>query len=67
MTAYTEKKRLNAHDIAKSRSRKNSIYSELVSQAKALLSLAERSSGRPNKDNAKFCSQIRALIEKWDR
>ena len=67
MTAYTEKKRLNAHDIAKSRFRKNSIYSELVSQAKALLSLAERSNGRPNKDNAKFCSQIRALIEKWDR
>ncbi len=67
MTAYTEKKRLSAADAAKNRSRKNSVHRDLVSQAEALLALAKRCESRPNKENAKFASQIRALMEKWER
>ena len=67
MTAYTEKKRLTAADAARARSRKNGIHRELVSQAEALLALAKRCESRPNKENAKFASQIRALMDKWER
>ncbi len=67
MTAYTERKRLTAGEAAKARSRKNSIHASLVSAAEALLALAKRSDNRPNKDNAKFADQIRALIDKWER
>ncbi len=67
MTAYTEKKRVTAADVAKTRSRKNNIYYDLVSQAEALLSLTKRCESRPNKENAKFAAQIRALMEKWER
>lgn len=67
MTAYTEKKRLSAEDVAKARSRKNNIYRNLVSEAEALLALAKRCENRPNKDNAKFASQIKAIYEKWVR
>ena len=65
MTAYTEKKRVSATDVAKTRSRKSNIHRDLVSQAEALLALAKRSDGRPNKENAKFAAQIRALLDKW--
>ena len=67
MTAYTEKKRVTAADAAKARSRKNSIHRDLVSQAEALLALAKRCESRPNKENAKFAAQIRALMDKWER
>lgn len=67
MTAYTEKKRVTAADVAKARSRKNSIHRDLVSQAEALLALAKRCENRPNKENAKFAAQIRAMMDKWER
>ncbi len=67
MTAYTEKKRVSAKDIAKAKSRKSNIQGDLVSQAEALLALAMRADNRTNKDNAKLASQIRALIDKWDK
>ncbi|MBQ8289305.1 MAG: MBL fold metallo-hydrolase [Clostridia bacterium] len=67
MTAYTEKRRVTASDVAKARSRKNAIHRELVSQAEALLALARRCENRPNKENSKFAAQIRALIDKWER
>ena len=67
MTAYTEKKRVTAADVAKARSRKNNIHRDLVSQAEALLALAKRCESRPNKENAKFAAQIRALMDKWER
>ncbi len=67
MTAYTEKKRVTAVDAAKARSRMNNIHRDLVSQAQALLALAKRCEGRPNKENAKFAAQIRALMDKWKR
>ncbi len=66
MTAYTERRRVTANDIAKAKSRKTNIYSNLVSQAEALLALAKRSDSRTNKDNAKLAAQIRALIDKWE-
>ena len=67
MTAYTEKKRVTAADVAKARSRKNTIHRDLVSQAESLLALAKRCESRPNKENAKFAAQIRALMDKWER
>ena len=67
MTAYTEKKRVTAADAAKARSRKNSIHRDLVAQAEALLALVKRCESRPNKENAKFASQIRSLMQKWER
>ena len=67
MTSYTEKKRLTAADAAKARSRKNSIHGDLVAQAEALLALVKRCESRPNKENARFASQIRSLIDKWER
>ncbi len=66
MTAYTEKKRVTAADVAKARSRKNNVHRDLVSQAEALLALAKRCESRPNKENAKFTAQIRALLDKWE-
>lgn len=67
MTAYTESKRATAADAAKARARRNSVHSELVAQAEMLLALAKRCESRPNKENARFASQIRALTEKWER
>ena len=43
------------------------LHRDLVSQAEALLALAKRCESRPNKENAKFAAQIRALMDKWER
>ncbi len=67
MTAYTEKKRVSTESRTRASTRKNNIHSELVSQAEALLALAKRAGNRPNKENAKLTSQIRTLIDKWDK
>ena len=67
MTAYAEGKRITAADAARTRSRKSQIHRDLVAQAEALLALAKRCDSRPNKDNAKFTAQIRALMEKWEK
>lgn len=67
MTAYTEGRRVTANDVAKARARKSSIHNDLILQAQALLTLAKRCENRPNKENAKFAAQIRALIDKWER
>lgn len=67
MTAYSERRRISSEDVARTRSRKNNIFENLVSSAEALLALAKRCSGRPNKENAKLTSQIKALINKWDK
>ena len=65
MTAYTERRRITAIDAARVRSRKSSIHANLVANAEALLALAKRADGRPNKDNAKLAAQIKALIDKY--
>jgi hypothetical protein len=67
MTAYTDQKRVSSEDVARARARKSNVHRELVSQAEALLALAKRCDVRPNKENAKFASQIKALIDKWER
>ncbi len=67
MTAYTESRRVSAESIAKTRSRKTEVHDNLVAQAQALLALARKCESRPNKENAKFASQIRALIDKWEK
>ncbi len=41
------------------------VYNDLISAALELLQLAKDSAGRTNKNNAKFASQIRSLVEKW--
>ncbi|MBE6556057.1 MAG: MBL fold metallo-hydrolase [Ruminococcaceae bacterium] len=66
MTAYTERRRVTASDVARTRSRKNSIHGNLIREAEALLALARRCESRPNKENAKFAAQIRALVDKWE-
>ena len=67
MTAYSERRRVDGSAAAKTKSRKSSVHRDLVSAAEALLALAKRSDNRPNKDNAKFTAQIRALIDKWEK
>ena len=67
MTAYTERRRIPAVDATRVRSRKSSVHANLVANAEALLALAKRADGRPNKDNARLADQIKALIEKWDK
>ncbi len=65
MTAYTDGKAIDRAELYKSGARAAVIYGDMVSEAEKLLSLARSRRGRPNKDNAKFTSQIRSLIEKW--
>ncbi len=67
MTAYSEKKRVDAESVAKVRSRKSGVHAELVAAAEALLALAKRCDSNTNKDNAKFTAQIRSMIEKWEK
>ena len=66
MTAYTERRRIEKAGT-RERSRKSSVHASLVANAEALLALAKRADGRPNKDNAKLAAQIKALIDKWDK
>lgn len=67
MTAYAERRRVSSSDLAKARSRKMSVHRNLVSEARALLALAERFEGRPNKEHAALAAQIRAIREKWEK
>ena len=64
MTAYTDRRRIPSAG-ARERSRKSSVHANLVANAEALLALAKRADGRPNKDNAKLAAQIKALIDKY--
>ncbi len=65
MTVFTEGKAADRVQLYKGNSRADWLFRELVSEAEALLRLAKGRRGRPNKENAKFTSQIRDLIEKW--
>jgi len=64
MTAYTERRRIEKTGT-KQRARKSSVHADLVANAEALLALAKRADGRPNKENAKLAAQIKALIDKY--
>ena len=49
----------------KGSARASAVYGDLLAAAESLLALVRSCKGRANKENAKFASQIRALIEKW--
>lgn len=66
ITIYTEGKPIDRVRLFKGNSRAERIYNELVSEAEKLLMLVKGRRGKTNKDNAKFTSQIRELIEKWN-
>ena len=63
MTAYTEGTPIRREK--KGNTRANAVYGELLAAAEALLAFVKTCKGRANKENAKFASQIRALLEKW--
>lgn len=65
MTIYTEGKAIDRVRVFKGNTRADLLYNELVSEAEKLLKVAKDRRGKPNKDNAKFTSQIRELVEKW--
>ena len=63
MTVYTEG--ITVKKKPREDNRTKQVYGELLAAAEALLALVRGRRGRPNKDNAKLTSQIRALTEKW--
>ena len=63
MTVYTEGTPI--HREKKGSARANAVYGELLAAAEALLAFVKTCKGRANKENAKFASQIRTLLEKW--
>lgn len=65
MTIYTEGKPVDRTSTYRENTRADNLYHELVAAAEALLKLARSKRGHTNKDNAKFTSQIRALLTKW--
>lgn len=65
MTVFADSKPIKRDQIMKGSARARAVYGDLLAAAEALLSFVKTCKGRTNKDNAKFASQIRALIEKW--
>ena len=63
MTVYTEGAPIRREK--KGTARASAVYGELLAAAEALLAFVKTCKGRANKENAKFASQIRALLEKW--
>lgn len=65
MTVFAEGKLIERKRPQKEESRATQIFNDLVAEAEKLLFIAKRRMGKPNKDNAKFRSQIRELCDKW--
>ena len=65
MTVYTDSRPIRREEIKKGSARARAVYGELLAAAEALLAFVKTCKGRANKENAKFASQIRNLIEKW--
>ena len=63
MTVYTDS--IPIRREKKGGARANAVYGDLLAAAEALLAFVKTCKGRANKENAKFASQIRALLEKW--
>ena len=63
MTVYAEGTPIRRE--RKGSARANAVYGDLLAAAEALLAFVRTCKGRANKENAKFASQIRALLEKW--
>ena len=52
-------------DRLKGHARTQKVYDTLVQAAQQLLDVAKRSKGQSNKELAKFTSQIKNLLERW--
>ena len=63
MTVYTDSVPIRREK--KGSARASAVYGDLLAAAEALLAFVKTCKGRANKENAKFASQIRALMEKW--
>lgn len=61
MTVYTEGRRIEW----KGHARTQKVYDALLQAAQQLLEVAKHSKGHPNKELAKFTSQIKNLLERW--
>ncbi len=65
ITVYTDSVPIQKQRVQKSTARASAVFGDLLVAAEALLAFVKTCKGRSNKDNAKFASQIRNLIEKW--
>ena len=65
MTIFADSKPIRRDEVSRGSARAQAIYAELVTTAEALLAFVKTCKGRSNKDNAKFASQLRSLMEKW--
>ena len=63
MTVYTDSVPIRREK--KGSARASAVYGDLLAAAESLLAFVKTCKGRANKENAKFASQIRALLEKW--
>ena len=63
MTVYTDCVPIRREK--KGSTRASAVYGDLLAAAESLLAFVKTCKGRANKENAKFASQIRALLEKW--
>ena len=63
MTVFTDSVPIRREK--KGSARASAVYGDLLAAAEALLVFVKTCKGRANKENAKFASQIRALMEKW--
>lgn len=63
MTVFTDSVPIRREK--KGSARASAVYGDLLAAAEALLAFVKTCKGRANKENAKFASQIRALLEKW--
>ena len=64
MTVYTDSIPIRKEQ-KKGSDRSNAVFGDLLAAAESLLAFVKTCKGRANKENAKFASQIRALLEKW--
>lgn len=65
ITVYADCRPIRHEQILKGTARAWVVYGDLLGAAEALLAFVKTCKGCTNKDNAKFASQIRNLIEKW--
>ena len=63
MTVFTDS--IPIRREKKGSERASAVYGDLLVAAEALLAFVKTCKGRANKENAKFASQIRSLLEKW--
>lgn len=65
VTIYTQGKPIDRESLYKGNARAEYVYKDLLAAAEKLLMIVKGRKGRPNKDNARFSSQIKNLITKW--